>query len=169
MILTENIKSIGHDIAWSLRFVQATFAMCVMFMLFLVYELVIDGTYVNVPAIYWAGSFDVQKDHYYPGEQLWMRVVVTKAPNIIGKVSWSMIGRDGYGLHFEQRNPAVGGGCHDIEVPILTIPENTPLGRYHLEGVITYEINFLRTISMSLRSDTFDVIAKGGGGPGGGP
>lgn len=47
-------------------------------------------------------------------------------------------------------------GCHKVAVPV-TVPINTPPGKYHIEITLVYKINFLREISVTLQTEDFIV------------
>jgi hypothetical protein len=122
----------------------------------------IDGSLVNPPIIYWPGSFSIVAGSYRPGDVVQIRLVATKITDSRGRVHWTMIseGNQGsnYVIHFEVRSTSLGPGYSDAIIPVLTLPLNCPPGRYHLHGYAEYEANPIRTISISMTSDSFEVL-----------
>jgi hypothetical protein len=121
---------------------------------------------VNPPVSYWTGSFASVKPEYYPGEDVVLRVVATKYRLLPGSVAWRLTSDDtGEVFTYAARPPTVKGiGYVDENVHILTLPTRIDPGRYHLEGMITFELNTNKMVSYPLHSDSFTVLPSPNGG-----
>jgi hypothetical protein len=126
---------------------------------------------VNPPLSYWAGSFTSVKSEYYPGEDVILRVVATKYRLLPGSVAWRLTNDEtGEVFSYAARPPTIKSpGYVDENVHILTLPTRIDPGRYHLEGMITFELNTNKMISYPLHSDSFTVLPSENGKANGGP
>lgn len=51
-------------------------------------------------------------------------------------------------------------GCHSITINVI-VPDELPVGRYHLQNIYKYQVNPLRAIVIEHDTDEFQVIEKG--------
>lgn len=48
-------------------------------------------------------------------------------------------------------------GCHTISVEV-SIPHELPAGTYHLENIYSYQVNPIRTVTVSQNTEEFEVV-----------
>jgi hypothetical protein len=118
------------------------------------------------PIQFWEGCFTSTKSEYYPGEDVKLRFVLTKDRILPGTVAWRLISDDTREVFaFASRPPTIKNtGYTDQNVHILTLPSRIDPGRYHLEGVANYILNHNKTVSYTLRSNSFTVLPPINGG-----
>jgi hypothetical protein len=122
--------------------------------------------WVYPPIHYWEGSFTATKAEYYPGDEVALRVVATKYRLLPGIVSWRLVNEETKEVFtFASRPPTIKStGYIDENVRILTLPSRIDPGRYHLEGMVTFELNANKTVSYSLHSNSFIILPPANGG-----
>jgi hypothetical protein len=117
----------------------------------------LDGTWPT-PVVYYAQDvFPTTQYRYMPGEVVYARVKATKTRDLVGVVHWTMEDTSQPPVQFGQRPLSLGKGCWDVDRPIATIPKNTEPGIYRMRGIVTYQINELRTINFSVKTSDFLV------------
>jgi len=96
------------------------------------------------------------RDTYYAGDVLTTKAHFTKYVAITAKVSQSFVDGVMYQLPIREGTYAVGS-YNGIDSSV-TIPPVLPSGKYHLESVITFRINYFRDIVYTLKSNDFMII-----------
>lgn len=127
------------------------------------YATLVDGIFINRPLTHWAGSFGVvSKQHLKPGDDLELRVVVTKYRNIPGEINWTLVNLDdGQTFRFAPRNSMIEPGFHDMSAVVLTLPIYIKPGNYEARGYVEYEVNAFSKVRLKVQSEPF--VVKGDG------
>jgi hypothetical protein len=69
-------------------------------------------------------------------------------------VQWSLV--DGIIRYYAPRNLPLPRGAVDAWAQIEKIPDCAS-GRYHLEGVVTYPVNPIKTVTYRVRTEDFEI------------
>lgn len=105
------------------------------------------------------GSFIVANEGKVvrPGEGVLLHIDYCKKMNLRERRTIALVGGFLRMIPVEQGEGALG--CHKIVFNAVTIPAETPPGKYHLEFTNEYIYNSLRTISYTWKTDEFQVVA----------
>jgi hypothetical protein len=134
----------------------------ILFSAYLIFAVFLDGVYVRPVITYWPGSFTVEKAQYHPGDDIYLRMVVSKYRSLTGRVNWSAVSDTGVKIGFAERNTALPSGDLDMLVKIVTLPKNISPGTWYLVGLVSFEVNPISTVTLPLSSNSFEVIEPGG-------
>lgn len=134
----------------------AMFLSVVMFAYF-VFAVFIDGHYMRKPFTSEGGHLNVDKDVYSLGETVYARRSFCKTRDVVGVVQWSLV--DGYLTIYPKKEGNLPQGCYDLTFAIEKIPEIEHLKGHtvHFEGVTTYKINGLNTVTETYRTEDFKI------------
>ena len=90
------------------------------------------------------------------GGVLVYKVKYKKHMNITGTLSRKLINSFKLDLRDAVANAAVGPDCDQVKVDI---PKNADPGKYYLWWSVSYKVNPLRIVTVSVESEPFEVIA----------
>jgi hypothetical protein len=123
----------------------------------------LDGTLFRPPLVHWAGSFAVvSKQPLKPGDNLELRVVVTKYRDLPGEINWTLVCLDDrQTFRFAPRNSMIDLGYHDLTAVVLTLPTYIKAGWYEARGYVEYEVNPFAKLRLKVQSEPF--LVKGDG------
>jgi len=134
----------------------------------------IDGSLMNVPVVFYDPhvlTFPIPehtdrlstgvthlttKSSWQPGEMVTAYVDVTKLRSEPGKLQWQLMDQRFY--PYVGRDGVLPVGHHHQVVNIEKIPLHVPPGQYHFSGTVSYEINFMKTIYIPIRTNCFQVV-----------
>ena len=105
--------------------------------------------------------FPTDKQNYYPGESVYVFVNFEKHTYISPTITVSL--QNGYTFTGPKFVVSLGGDNERGEVwsfSGITIPANTPPGRYHISGVAEYKVNKLRKVIVPIETERFNVLEK---------
>ena len=123
------------------------------------YLLFLDGTWPYNVVQYDSEVFPTTQQEYRPGDIVWARVKATKCRDLVGTVHWVMEDSSQPPVSFSPRPLSLGKGRWDVCRPIETIPKRTEPGIYRMRGIVAYRINEFRTITYSVKTTDFRVLA----------
>jgi hypothetical protein len=98
------------------------------------------------------------KTEYRPGEMVQAYVDIIKTRPEPGLLQWQLMDQRFY--PYVNRKGVLPVGHHHQVVSIEKIPLHVPPGQYHFSGTVSYEVNFLRTIHIPMRTNCFQVVDK---------
>lgn len=101
-------------------------------------------------------ALKVDKKVYAPGDRIIYLLDYCKTREIRGEVSRAIV--NGIVIPYATIDSGLPVGCRMILVGDLRIPEFMPSGVHHLSGVGEYQVNPLRKVSNSWRSEDFEVV-----------
>jgi hypothetical protein len=96
------------------------------------------------------------KNSYKHGEMVEAYVDVLKLESTPGLLQWQLMDQRFY--PYVSRWGCLPKGHQHQVVKIEKIPLHVPPGQYHFAGTVTYQINFLRTIHIPIKSNCFQVV-----------
>jgi len=121
----------------------------------------LDGV-INPIYTYASDPMNVQTDkkEYHRGETIHLNYEFCKLRRIPAKVTWTLV--DGQVVLFSPVVKDIALGCYGKDKPYWTgavvIPENVPTGVWHLEGMVEYQVNPVKTISSDRKTNEFTII-----------
>jgi len=123
------------------------------------YSATLDGVLVR-PIIKFNNPEKLLTDKlsYRRGELVQVQLDYCKYRTVRGTATWQLV--DGFSIAFASRDVSAAKGCRKIFVPVGNIPEFIPTSRvdkYHIEGITSYKLNGLNTVTYSLKSRSFKI------------
>lgn len=122
--------------------------------LFFGYLIFLDGTVFNRPIN--IQSLYTVEPTYKVGTIVYAYLNYCKKGYESSDAKWTMI--DGYIRYFpSQPFDPLDSGCHSTMIPLEQIPDDTFPDTYHFSGEISFQVNPLRTITLTVTSNSFKV------------
>jgi hypothetical protein len=118
----------------------------------------IDGTIWRPVIVYESTLLETDKSIYSPGDLVYARIEFYKSRNLVGEQKWNLV--DGRIFPYASRKVSIPSGVTDKWVLIEKLP-NCETGEYHFEGLSTYQVNPLRSISYKLKTKPFRIMPSG--------
>lgn len=127
---------------------------------FLIFTYFIDGIYYQPPLISYDIIVSTDKKIYKVGESVYVTgnyCFGRDRDNAVIK-GWTFVDGLIYSVPNFTSYIAYKKGCQTITAYVTDIPKALPLGIYHLEGTLTYEVNKARTMVYPRKTNTFEII-----------
>ena len=115
----------------------------------------IDGTVYRPVVTYDHHVFPVENYFYSPGEIVKARIEAYKSRDLVGEVRWSLVNHRI--TYFAPRELPLPSGVVDGWFPVEKLP-SCEMGEYHFEGLVSYKVNFLRTVTYKVKTGSFRII-----------
>lgn len=102
--------------------------------------------------------FQTTKNEYRPGETVEASFTVCKFRSINPTIQWSLV--DTYLRIYPSRhvNSNIVGCFKDKIVQIEDLPKNITPDTYHFSGTLVYQLNPLKQIVVTMRSNEFRIV-----------
>jgi hypothetical protein len=135
----------------------------------------LDGQVVNIPVTFNAPhpydypvpkhndfpsmeiTHKTTKTSYKPGEMVSAYVDIVKIRPEPGRLQWQLMDKRFY--PYVPRLGVVPVGHHHMVVQVEKIPLHVPPGQYHFSGSVVYDVNFLKSVYIPIRTNCFQVEA----------
>ena len=133
------------------------FSIIVLTVCLMVYSIFLIGIDKNPPVQYNNLPFPVNSEQYRAGEDILINVDLCKYTKAPFTTSINFID----GLLYSIPAASMAGtplGCRIIWTNAVTVPNNLPPGRYHLEAKNQYEVNFIATRISEWYTVEFDIV-----------
>ena len=101
------------------------------------------------------GPVILQKSEYTAGDRLTYTFSYCKYQNLVGTAFRSLI--NGTRTSFTPMEGNMPLGCHTVQISDLVIPDYMDADTYHLEATIEYQLNPIRKVDTSWKSNNFII------------
>lgn len=115
----------------------------------------IDGVYANVPLTFDTTEVTTQQNVYTQGDSIVIKWKYCKGTNKESRISVNMI--DGVIWFLPEIKSTRGIGCYDDFIVVAKVPHSLPAGVYHLEGIIHFDVNSVKSIDYVVISNNFEI------------
>lgn len=116
------------------------------------YTVFLDGVYINPPAKIL--SVTLQKTVYSPGEEIQGLIDLCNYRGMTPTIQWQMV--DNTITIYTPHLLYSDEGCAQIPIDVTISTRKLP-DTYHLEGSISYKINYFNTVTYFIRTDDFEL------------
>lgn len=154
-----NLLSMLHDFITNRLVVYANLTIIAIGILLFNYWMFLDGTVINPILSVKDITFKTTKLDYKAKEEVFAGSALCKYRSVPSIVNTYLT--DTISLPYPTFNRNIPVGCHkqgEMTSSLAKIPSIATPGTYFLEGVITYQVNPLRTIKVPFRTNKFNVI-----------
>lgn len=117
-------------------------------------------TFYPYKTIEFESAYKTDKTSYYQGEQTFYTVSYCKYTHVTPRLDKHFV--DGIVFEALETKAVLDVGCKTVAVP-LQIPKTLPPGEYHLEVILEYEVNPIRSIFITNQSNKFTVLRDDSG------
>lgn len=132
-------------------------AVAILGLLYIGYLAVIDGTYVRRPVVIEDPlHLQTTKSEYRVGEMMAINISFCKNRTITSEYQWQLV--DGILIFFPKGTSTLLPGCHSVVMDVAPVPNLIQGEEAHLEGLVTYRVNPLKTVEVELKTNTFKII-----------
>jgi len=103
-------------------------------------------------------TYQTTKDSYTAGENVYVySLKFCKLRQVEATTNWTL--RDHVLLAYAPASSNVAASCYEAGKYVLInlLPKFLPDGKYFFEGTITYKVNPLRTISIPIKTNEFEI------------
>jgi hypothetical protein len=98
--------------------------------------------------VYKAGDSIFITGHYCFGRETTDAIIRT----------WTFVDGLVYALPTSRSSIQYVKGCQDVTAYAAVVPKNLPPGKYHMEGIMEYEVNKTRTVIYPRHTNEFEII-----------
>jgi hypothetical protein len=98
------------------------------------------------------------RDTYTAGDYAPYRLQYAKHMDVVGQLSRALV--DGVRINYPTIRTRLPEGSGTVCVNDLRIPLYVPAGRYHFEVTAEYQVNPLRTVTVTYDTEEFDVLPR---------
>lgn len=116
----------------------------------------IDGVYYNPPLTFDSSLVTPDKTEYKPGDMIYVNWRYCKHRPLTAKMNVTLSDDIIITLPEFTRNAPLG--CFEKSVLVVKIPDVVHTGIFTIEGVITYEVNPMKTVVYNLKSTQFKIV-----------
>lgn len=97
---------------------------------------------------------------YHKGENIYVTGVYCLGRELDKPVTktWAFVNTLLYSLPEKSSYQHLSKGCTTLTVFATVVPQNLPVGKFYLDGTISYQVNKVRTTTASRKTNKFEVI-----------
>ena len=110
---------------------------------------------VDTPVCPGGVTHQTTKSSYNRGDVVEVYVNLTKHRNLPAIVQWNLM--DARFYPYVARRGVLPVGDQELVVPVEKIPMHIPSGEYYFTGTVTYQVNFLRQLVFTIKTNKFMV------------
>jgi hypothetical protein len=117
----------------------------------------VDGTIWRPVITYDNSLLETDKTIYAPGDLVYAKVEFYKSRDLVGEQKWNLV--NGRVFAYASRKVSIPSGVTEKWMLIEKLP-HCEKGEYHFEGLSTYQVNPLRSISYKLKTRPFMILPE---------